>query len=131
MKANAGDQVYFGSIADYWFDKQGILFSTCKESPGSIETLKENFNFVKQLTGDKKVCLIADSFSTKACNMEMLKYSINEFPKVYTAIALVPLCPMGKMFGTIFSSLIPANSIPIKLFSDKETARVWITQYLN
>ena len=122
-------QTYKGKLADFSFDEQGVFYSFSKRGNRSIETLKEDLLMIKNILGNEKVCIIIDNSFTKAYDIEMIQYTIKEYPKLFKAVAFVPHSPIGKMISSILTTLNPSNSIPIEMFDDKNAARKWIKQY--
>lgn len=123
-------QIYEGTLADFFFDEDGILHAVSKDGNRSIETLKEDLIMIKKIVGNKKVCMIIDNSFTKAYDFEMIQFTIKEYPKLFNAVAFVPNSPIGKMISSILATLNPGNSIPIEMFEDKNVAITWIRQYM-
>jgi len=129
MEVIKDKQTYKGKLADFSFDEQGILHAVSKDGNRSIDTLKADIELVRTLVGKRKVCMVLDNSFTKAYDIEMIQYTIHEYPKIFKAVAFVPHSPIGKMISSILATLNPGHSMPIEMFSDKEEAYEWIMQY--
>lgn len=123
--------VWHGVLADYWVDDDDILHGISKDAPRNAETVKENFDLIRQITGGKKVCVIIDNTHTKPYNIEDLKTLIKEGNQVYRAVAYVSRSPIGKMVGGISEQLNPHGSAPIRVFDNTENALKWIRGFFN
>jgi hypothetical protein len=115
-----------------WFNDEGILFS--KPLPGTPpelskeEILKEMKKF-KEITGNKKVCMISEANPnsrppTKA-ERDFIAEQINEVAK---AMAIVTTSPVARMIANLFFGLKPPP-YPAKMFSNEKDALEWIRQF--
>ena len=53
--------IYEGELASFWFDENGILCANSKSVPRTLEKQKANYDLVRQITGNRLVCLLADN----------------------------------------------------------------------
>lgn len=118
-------------MADYWFDEDGVLHSVVKDTPRTVQNLKDNFDLVHQIIKGRKVCVILDNTHTHAYDMKALNHLMKEFKNAFRAIAFVSRSPIGKMLGAISCELIPYESIPIKVFETTAEAKEWIANFLE
>lgn len=130
METIKDKQTYKGQLANFSFDEQGVLHAVSKDGHRSVETLKADMLMLKNILGNERVCMIIDNSFTKAYDIDMIQFTIKEYPKLFKAVAFVPQSPIGKMVSSILATLNPGNSIPIEMFEDKNAARKWIKQYL-
>jgi hypothetical protein len=113
-------------LAKLWFEED-ILFSVSKDGNRNMADLKKTLQIIKDMVGNKKVLLIADTSNTQYYNIEMRNELISSFTKLLKAVALVPCTPMGKIMATILFKR--QDILPAKLFDDLEEAKAWIAQY--
>jgi hypothetical protein len=123
-------RVWQGTMADYWFDEDGVLHAITKDAPRTVENLSHNFDLVHEIIGGKKVCVILDNTFTQAYDMKALNHLLKEYKDAFRAIAFVSRSAIGKMLGTISCELIPFDTIPMKVFESTEEAKEWIRKYL-
>ena len=126
MEINRGP--WSSSIADYWFDEEGILHGITKKAPRTLDALKENFDLVHEITGGRKVCFLVDNTNTRAYAIESLMYLLREFSQSYKAVAFVSRSAIGKAVGAISAELNP-DSVPIEVFDSTEEAIEWLRSY--
>jgi hypothetical protein len=123
------NEIWQGELSDYRMDADGILYGTSKESARTIQKLKKDFSLVKEITGNKKVCFILDNTNTKGYDIATLKYSLNEIPKIYKAIAFISRSATGKIVSSFFLQLYSSETFPVQIFENENHAREWIKQY--
>jgi hypothetical protein len=122
-------KIYMGEMATFWFDEDGVLCAITNNSPRTIENLRRNFDFIRQITGDKKSCLLSDITHSAALDKKAREFSAEEFPKLFKAMAIYSSNDYGKLVADPFI-VMKEQSIPIKYFSDEYSAREWLVQYL-
>ena|ERR1700752_3424728 len=118
-----------GAIADYKLDSDGILYSYSKNPPRTVKNITENIALVKQITGNKKVPLLIYLCKTPVPDKETRKFSTEQLPNVYKAMALVSKPGLSKLIMNILFKL-KTPPIPMKSFTDDAQAREWLIQYL-
>ena len=124
----ANTQIYKGEIADYWFD-EGILISLSKSVKRTVENISGNVALVKQITDNKPVPLLIYISSSPVPDKATRKYSTEQLPVIYSALAMVSKPGLSKFIMNILFSLKPPP-IPIKSFTDDNEAKEWLKQYL-
>jgi hypothetical protein len=121
-------QLIQGEIADYWLDPDGILFSFSKSPKRTVKNISENIALVKQITGGKKIPLLIYLVDSPVPDKETRKFSAEQLPNVYTAMAMVSRPGLAKLIINLLFALKPP-SIPMKSFTDDEQAREWLKQF--
>jgi len=124
----ANAQIYKGEIADYWFD-EGILVSLSKSVKRTVENISGNVALVKQITDNKPVPLLIYISSSPVPDKATRKFSTEQLPVIYSALAMVSKPGLSKFIMNILFSLKPPP-IPIKSFTDDNEAKEWLKQYL-
>jgi len=117
-----------GEIADYRFE-DGILYSYSKSPKRTVKNITDNVALVKEITGGKKVPLLIYLSNSPVPDKETRKFSTEQLPNVYTAMAMVSKPGLAKLIMNILFRLKPPP-IPMKSFSDDEEAKEWLKQYL-
>ncbi len=118
-----------GEIADYHLDDDGILYSYSKKPVRTVKNISENIALVKQITADKKVPLLIYLSNSPVPNKETRKYSTEQLPNIYTAMAMVSKDGLGKfIMNLLFKFQNPP--IPMKSFTNDVEAREWLVQFL-
>ena len=122
-------ELFEGELATFWFDENGILCALAKNTPRSIEKQKKNYAFIRQITGNKKVCLLSDTTSSSPQDKETRDYAASELPNVFKAMAVISKSAAGLFIANIFVAL-KHQPIPIKMFADENQAKEWLKEYL-
>jgi len=118
-----------GEIADYWLSDDGILYSYSKSPVRTVKNITENIQLVKQITGNKKVPLLIYLSNSPVPDKETRKFSTEQLPNVYTAMAMVSKPGLSKFIMNLLFSL-KKPPIPMKSFTDDQEAKEWLKQYL-
>ena len=118
-----------GELADYYLDADGILYSYSKPPKRTVKNISENIALVKQITGGKKVPLLIYLSKSPIPDKEARKFSSEQLPNVYTAIAMVSNGGLAQFIMNILFKF-KAPPIPMKSFSDDKEAREWLKQFL-
>ena len=119
-----------GEIADYWLDEDGILYSYSKSPERTVKNISENIELVKKITGNKKVPLLIYLRDSPVPDKETRKFSTEQLPNVYTAMAMVSKPGLSKLIMNILFALKPPP-IPMKSFTDDREAKEWLNQFLQ
>ena len=83
---------------------------------------------VKRITGNKKVPLLIYLSNSPVPDKETRKFSTEQLPNVYTAMAMVSKPGLAKfIMNLLFKFKTPP--IPMKSFTDDVQAREWLKQY--
>jgi hypothetical protein len=118
-----------GEIADYWLDPDGILYSYSKNPQRTVENIRNNIALVKKITGNKKVPLLIYLSNSPVPDKKTRKFSAEQLPNVYTAMAMISKPGLAKFIMNILFSL-KTPPIPMKSFSSDIEAKEWLKQYL-
>ena len=122
-------QIFEGEIANYWIDDNGILVSLSKSPMRTIANITDNVALVKRITNNKKVPLLIYLSNSPVPDRETRKFSTEQLPTVYTAMAMISEPGLAKFIMNILFKLQPPP-IPMKNFTDDEDAKEWLKQYL-
>ncbi len=123
-------EIIKGEIADYWYDcNNGILYSYSKSPTRTIKNITENIALVKQITGNKIVPLLIYLSNSPVPDKATRKFSTEQLPNVYKAMAMVSKPGLSKFIMNILFKL-KQPPIPMKSFTDDIQAREWLKQYL-
>jgi len=121
-------ETFEGDIATYWFE-EGILVSLSKSSKRTVESISANVQLVKQITHNKPVPLLIYLSNSPVPDKETRKYSTEQLPVIYSAMAMVSKPGLSQFIMTILFSL-KKPPIPMKSFTDDSEAKEWLKQYL-
>ncbi len=121
-------QTFEGEIATYWFD-EGILVSLSKNPQRTVELIKSNVKLVKEITNNKPVPLLIYLSNSPVPDKETRKYSTEQLPVIYSAMAMVSKPGLSKFIMNILFAL-KKPPIPIKSFTDDKEAKEWVRSYL-
>ena len=122
-------QLIKGEIADYYYSPDGILYSYSKNPKRTVKNISENVALVKQITGGKKVPLLIYLGKSPVPDKETRKFSSEQLPNVYTAMAMVSSGGLAQFIMNILFKFKPPP-IPMKSFSDDEEAKDWLKQFV-
>lgn len=123
------NQLIEGEIADYLLTDNGILISYSKSILRTVENIAANVELVKKITANKKVPLLIYLKNSPVPDKETRKFSTEQLPQIYTAMAMVSKPGLAQLIMKIlFKFQIPP--IPIKSFTDDEKAMEWLRQFL-
>jgi phage-related protein len=129
MKTPDSAQIINGEIADYWLNSDGILFSFSKPPKRTVENITKNIALVKQITSNKKVPLLIYLCDSPVPDKATRKFSTEQLPNVYKAMAMVSKPGLSKLIMNILFKL-KTPPIPMKSFTNDEKALEWLEQYL-
>lgn len=122
-------QIFEGEIANYWIDDDGILVSLSKSPTRTVANITDNVALVKRITNNKKVPLLIYLSNSPVPDRETRKFSTEQLPNVYTAMAMISEPGLAKFIMNILFKLQPPP-IPMKNFTDEKEAKEWLKQYL-
>ena len=129
MNPPEGINLVKGEIADYYYSPEGILYSYSKSTRRTVENIRHNIALVKQITGGKKVPLVIYLANSPMPDRETRKFSAEQLPNVYTAMAMISKGGLGQfIMNLLFKFRQP--SIPMKTFSEETEAVEWVKQYV-
>jgi hypothetical protein len=118
-----------GEIADYYYAPEGILYSYSKPPKRTVKNISENIALVKQITGGKTVPLLIYLSRSQVPDKETRKFSAEQLPDVYTAMAMVSKGGLAQFIMNILFKFKPPP-IPMKSFVDDKDAKEWLMQFL-
>ena len=123
-------QLIKGEIADYWLSDDGLLYSYSKSPVRTVKNITENIQLVKQITGNKKVPLLIYLSNSPVPDKETRKFSTEQLPVIYSAMAMVCKPGLSKFIMNILFNLKPPP-IPMKSFTNDRAATEWLKQFLK
>ncbi|HYG40608.1 MAG TPA: STAS/SEC14 domain-containing protein [Cytophagales bacterium] len=123
------DQIIKGEIADYYLDNDGILYSYSKSPKRTVESIARNVAMVKEITNNKRTPLLIYLADSPVPDKETRKFSRDQLPVIYSAMAMVSKPGLSKLIMNILFRLKPPP-IPMKSFTDDLEAREWLKKYL-
>jgi hypothetical protein len=118
-----------GEIADYYLDSTGILYSYSKSIVRTVQNISDNIALVKQITGNRKVPLLIYLTNSPVPDKATRKFSTEQLPHVYTAMAMVSGPGLSKLIMNILFRL-KTPPIPMKSFTNDAEAKEWLLQYI-
>lgn len=122
--------IFQGDIATYWFEDDGILVSLSKSTPRTVETIANNVALVKRITNNTRAPLLIYLSRSPVPDRATRAFSTQQLPVVYGAMAMVSERGLSQLImKMLFRFQQPP--IPMKSFTDDETARVWLRQYVE
>lgn len=122
-------QIFEGEIATYWVDDDGILISVSKSPKRTVANLTANVALVRQITGNKKIPMLIYLANSPVPDKETRKFSTEQLPKVYSAMAMIAEPGLAKFIMNILFKFQPPP-IPMRNFSDEVEAKSWLIQYI-
>ncbi len=128
MTAPTDRQTFDGEIATYWFDDD-ILVSLSKNVKRTVANITGNVALVKRITNNRKVPLLIYLKNSPMPDKETRKFSTEQLPNVYSAMAMVSKPGLAKFIIDILFKL-KAPPIPIKNFTDVKAVKEWLRQYV-
>ncbi|HSU51477.1 MAG TPA: hypothetical protein VLJ41_12820 [Segetibacter sp.] len=120
--------IFEGEIADYWFD-EGILVSLSKSPKRTVENISANVALVKSITNNRKVPLLIYLANSPIPDKETRKFSSEQLPNVYTAMAMVSKPSLASLIMKVLFRFKPPP-IPMKNFTNDQEAKKWLKQFL-
>nr|WP_199158925.1 STAS/SEC14 domain-containing protein [Pedobacter sp. ASV2] len=121
-------EIYEGQIATYWFSDE-ILVSLSKSIRRTVQNITENVALVKQITNGKRVPLLIYLKNSPVPDRETREFSTQQLPIIYSAMAMVSKPGLAQFIMKILFKF-KASPIPIKSFTDDETAKEWLKQFI-
>ena len=129
MRSESDNQLIEGEIADYLLTDDGILISYSKSILRTVENITSNVALVKKIANNKKVPLLIYLKNSPVPDKETRKFSTEQLPKIYTAMAMVSKPGLSQLIMKILFKF-QNPPIPIKSFTDDQKARAWLTEFL-
>lgn len=116
--------IYEGEIASYWFE-DNMLISLSKSPKRTVENISGNVALVKKITNNTPVPLLIYLSDSPIPDKATRKFSTEQLPVIYSAMAMVSKPGLAKFIMNILFSLKPPP-IPMKSFSDDKEAKEWL-----
>jgi hypothetical protein len=114
----------------YWFDDMGIMCAVVKKGLElSADQRRAAFSDFRNKMGEQKICMIVDITDSAPIGKEIQNFNLQNFPKVFKAIAFISRSAYSRMLGHLYLGM-HSNPFPYKIFSNEKDAREWIRQYL-
>ena len=120
--------VYEGEIATYWFE-DGILISLSRSVKRTVENIRSNVAFVREITGGKRVPLLIYLTSSPMPDKQARQFSTDQLPVIYSAMAMVSKPGLASFIMKLLFGL-QKPPIPMKHFANAEEAKAWLKQYV-
>lgn len=132
MEIPKGATLYEHPLASYWMDSDGIWYAVSKETPRTLEMMRDNVAFLKKIFENKRVCLIADASKVSPYDKETRNYLAKELNNLYKAMAIISTSSIGRMVANTFilSHLLNPLPVPMKMFKNEKEAKEWLREYL-
>jgi hypothetical protein len=121
-------QTWEGEIATYWFDN-GILISLSKSTKRTVASISSNVALIKQITNNKPVPLLIYLADSPIPDKETRKFSTEQLPVIYKAMAMVSKPGLAKFIMNILFRF-KQPPIPMKTFTDDKKAKEWLKQFV-
>jgi hypothetical protein len=118
-----------GEIADYYYSPDGILYSYSKPTKRTVKTISDNIALVKKITGGKKVPLLIYLSKSPIPDKETRKFSAEQLPNIYTAMAMVSNGGLAQFIMNILFKF-KQPPIPMKSFADDKEAKEWLKEFV-
>lgn len=129
MKPPVNAKLIEGELATFWFDESGILCAIAKSTPRSLDKQKNNYVLVREITGNKKVCLLSDTTASAPQDKETRNYAAKEIPNFFKAMAVISDTVLGRFGANVFMAL-KDQPVPMQFFTNEADAKEWLKQYL-
>ena len=123
-------QTWEGEIATYWFDDNGILISLSKSVMRTVKNISSNVDLVRSITNNKPVPLLIYLAKSPIPDKETRKFSTEQLPKIYSAMAMVSKPGLAQFIMKILFGL-KTPPIPMKSFTDDKAATEWLKKFLK
>ncbi len=117
-----------GERADYIY-KEGILYSYSKSTMRTVKNISENIALVKKITNGKIIPILIYLTDSPVPDKETRKYSTEQLPQVYSAMAMVAKPGLTKLIMNILFK-IKKPVIPIKSFTEDTEAQARLQQFI-
>ena len=129
MRRPIDKEIFEDELADFWFDDDGILCAQAKQTKRTLEKQKATYALVRQITGNRMVCLLSDVTSVGPQDKETREYAAEQLPELFKAMAVFADSSFGKLVINTFVSF-SGEPIPIRMFDNEDDARTWLKRFL-
>jgi len=123
-------EIYYGQVTDI-YEEDGILFQRVKDDIiiFDLETTKKYVADRKAFAKGKSYPVILDVNNAQSFNMEAQRYeATDEGLEGLLAMASIIKSKIQQVLGNIYI-MVQKPKVPNKLFSDKESALKWVSQF--
>lgn len=120
-------ETFEGEIATYWFD-DGVLISLSKSSKRTVRSITANVALVKKITTNKRVPLLIYLVNSPVPDRETQKFSTEQLPIVYSAMAMVSKPGLTSFIMAILFKF-QKPPIPMKSFTNYKEAKSWLETF--
>lgn len=128
ITAPANTATFETEIATYWF-QDGYLVSVSKNTRRTVENIAANAALIKSKTNNQPVPLLIYLTSSPVPDKATRKFSTEQLPVIYKAMAMVSKPGLAKFIMNILFALKPPP-IPMKSFADDMEAKKWLQQFV-
>lgn len=122
--------IYECELASFWFDENGVLCANSKSEPRTLEKQRASYDLIRQITGNRLVCLLADNSATYTQDDTTRQYTALEIPKLFKAMAVISKTTIGRASAHLFIHF-HGQPIPIRSFEYEKEAKQWLMQYVH
>lgn len=129
MKPPDNTRLYESDLATFWFDENYILCAIAKKTHRTVDKQKKTYELIRQISDNKKVCILSDATSVSPLDKETREYVALEIPTIFKAMAIISASALGRTIANIFLTL-KRQPVPIKMFANEKDAKEWLKQYL-
>lgn len=129
MKPSDNTKIYETEIGTMWFDEDGILCQISKQTPRTMDRMKQHIYLTGQISHNKKVCVIADATHAAPSDKQVRDYIGIELQKSCKALAILSNSVLGTMIANILI-LLKGQVVPMKMFTDEKKAKEWLKQFV-
>lgn len=129
MLPPADKQTFDGEIATYWFD-EGILVARSKSIRRTVENIRGNVAFVREITGNNPVPLLIYLAPSPVPDKATRNFSTTQLPLIYTAMAMVSKPGLSQFIMNLLFRFKPPP-IPMKSFTDDQAAKAWLQAFVQ
>jgi hypothetical protein len=119
-----------GEIADYFFDKSGILYSYSKGVKRTVQNISRNADLVISITGGRPVPLLIYLCDSPMPDKAARQLSAEKLPQIYSAMAMVSKPGLSTLIMSILFRFKPPP-IPMRSFTNDTDAREWLKQFIT
>lgn len=113
-----------------WMNEEGALCTKYKKNITVTYTaLKETYDAIYKMIGNKKVCNLVDISNRTDTSKEIRDYALEENSKFIIAQAIISNSKLTTFIGDLFIT-IKKTPFPIQMFSNEQDAKEWLKKYL-
>jgi hypothetical protein len=128
LRAPKNAEIINGPLGHSWFDASGVLNTVIRDTPVTLEKMKDSMALLTSLANGRKLCFMVDATYVHPQDQASKDYAWEELPKIFKAIAVISNSQLGKIVTNIFLKL-KRPPVHVKLFLTEREAREWIGQH--